>query len=504
MSIEPTVTSDVKNSPERPSRSRAFPVGERPATCSSSAAAWSTSASDLGPSSAASAGSPTASSTSCGLSCSRNLPTSLSPALRAPCCPLGSSSPSRRTSWNSRSMRRSSSSRSASCFAAARRNSTKRWCTSRVSWPSARLASTPTPAFARSGRPPFAAGSRRSSSTTRATVAASISGGRSASRRASAAQVSPASRSSTPISASSAPWNTGVLASKPRIVAAQPRWVSRIWPTFIREEGHVLLRHDARDDALVAVATRHLVAHRDLALLGDVHLHQLDHARRELVRLQDLVNLVLGLLLDLGALGRGGVEHGVDPLVHWLVRHPQRLQVHVGEVDGVELGLGEFGALRQVFLHRAGLEHQPHLLPREQLRELDEHRLRDPGLLVRLEPAHLADALAAVLLDHLVLDAREDLHVDDHALHPRRHLEGRVLHVLGLLAEDGGEQLLLGGELGLALRGDLPDQDVAGLHVRADADDAALVQIDERLLGHVGDLARDLLAAALGVADVEL
>jgi len=75
------------------------------------------------------------------------------------------------------------------------------------------------------------------------------------------------------------------------------------------------------------------------------------------------------------------------------------------------------------FLHRAGLEHQADLLPREQLAQLGEHGFRDAGLLVCLQPAHLANALATVLLDHLVLDAREDLHVDDHALHPRRHLQ---------------------------------------------------------------------------------
>src|SRR2546430_16674039 len=115
----------------------------------------------------------------------------------------------------------------------------------------------------------------------------------------------------------------------------------------------------------------------------------------------------------------------------------------------------------------------------------------------------LADALAAVLFDHLVLDAREDLHVDDHALHPRRHLERRVLHVLRLLAEDGRQELLFRAELGFTLGRDLAHQDVARLDVRPDPDDAPLVEIDERLLGHVRDLAGDLLAPALGVADVQ-
>ncbi len=36
------------------------------------------------------------------------------------------------------------------------------------------------------------------------------------------------------ISSSLAPSKTGVTAWKPRTAAAQPRWVSRIWPTFIR------------------------------------------------------------------------------------------------------------------------------------------------------------------------------------------------------------------------------------------------------------------------------
>ena len=40
-----------------------------------------------------------------------------------------------------------------------------------------------------------------------------------------------------------------------------------------------------RDDALVAVTTGHLVADLELALDGDVDLHHLDDARRQLVAL---------------------------------------------------------------------------------------------------------------------------------------------------------------------------------------------------------------------------
>ena len=61
-------------------------------------------------------------------------------------------------------------------------------------------------------------------------------------------------------------------------------------PVF--EVRHVLFRQDARDDALVTVAAGHLVADAQLALHGDVNLHQLDHARRQFVALLQLLDLL--------------------------------------------------------------------------------------------------------------------------------------------------------------------------------------------------------------------
>src|SRR5690606_28768730 len=99
----------------------------------------------------------------------------------------------------------------------------------------------------------------------------------------------------------------------------------------------------------------------------------------------------------------------------------------------------------------------------------------DAADLLALEAAELADALTALLLEERIIDATaEHLNVDDRAFHARRHLERTVLHVLRLLTEDRGEQLLLGRQLRLALRRDLADQDIASLHARTDAHDAAL------------------------------
>ena len=120
-------------------------------------------------------------------------------------------------------------------------------------------------------------------------------------------------------------------------------------------------------------------------------------------------------------------------------------------------------------------------------------------VLVLDEPAHLLvlDGLGALVFFNAL--AGEHAGVDDDALDSRRHPEAGVLYVAGLFAKDGPEKLLLGAELGLALGGYLAGQDVAGLDLRPDADDAALVQVLKRLLAHVGDVAGDLFLAQLGV-----
>ena len=67
----------------------------------------------------------------------------------------------------------------------------------------------------------------------------------------------------------------------------------------VGKERHVLLGNDAGNDTLVAVASGHLVADRDLSLLGHVNLHQLNDARRQLIRLQHAVDSLFRLLLEL-------------------------------------------------------------------------------------------------------------------------------------------------------------------------------------------------------------
>ena len=62
---------------------------------------------------------------------------------------------------------------------------------------------------------------------------------------------------------------------------------------------HILDRSNARDDALVTVATGHLVARLQAALDGKVYLDHLEHARGQLVALGQLFALFLESEIEL-------------------------------------------------------------------------------------------------------------------------------------------------------------------------------------------------------------
>ena len=147
---------------------------------------------------------------------------------------------------------------------------------------------------------------------------------------------------------------------------------------------------------------------------------------------------------------------------------------------------------------------------------LDGQDLRDHALVAVATGELVALADLALLADvdpHELVHARRQLvavlpgehaDVDDLAGLAVRHLERGVADLAGLLTEDRAQEALLRRELGLALRRDLADEDVARADLGADADDAALVEVLEDVLGEVRDVAGDLLGTELGVAGVDL
>src|SRR5690606_41710258 len=117
-------------------------------------------------------------------------------------------------------------------------------------------------------------------------------------------------------------------------------------------------------------------------------------------------------------------------------------------------------------------------------------------LVAVLDLAHLGDVDADQLVDTrrqlVAFVAVEDPDADDLARLTVRNLQRCVTHLARLFTEDGTQQALLRRQLGLTLRRDLADQDVAVGDLRADPDDAALVEVSENLARDAGDVAGDL------------
>ena len=138
-------------------------------------------------------------------------------------------------------------------------------------------------------------------------------------------------------------------------------------------------------------------------------------------------------------------------------------------------------------------------------------QLAEAAVDVAVEDRLLVVAVLGEALDFFTLDreralvlvdavAVEHAHLDDRALHARRHAQRGVAHVGGLLAEDGAQELFLRRHRAFALRRDLAAQDVAGAHLGADIDDARFVEVLQRLFRDVRNVARDFLRPELGVA----
>ena len=252
--------------------------------------------------------------------------------------------------------------------------------------------------------------------------------------------------------------------------------------------------------------------------LVDVHLAgAVEHRRRDGLRTPDgrLVDHVVVLLDELDLLfGRqfAAVEQGVAvhargvalDLAEAMVGRPAEMRLeHLADVHA----RGNAQRVEDDVDRIAVLEERHVLLG---------HDLRDDTLVAVASGELVAFgdlALLGHVHTHQAVDARgqvvaglarELLDVDDDAALAVGHLERGVAHLAGLLLEDGADELLFGGQLGLSLGSDLADQQVARRDLGADAHDAVLVEVGQRLLGAVGDVSRDLLVAQLGRPGLDL
>ena len=238
----------------------------------------------------------------------------------------------------------------------------------------------------------------------------------------------------------------------------------------------------------------HLVARLQLALHRHEHLDHLHHARRQFVTALQLFDLAVETLLQL-------LDRGVELTLHGLDLGHHRVVLHADLAPGCGSELLQ----QQVVDHRAGLDgleaaaglaiQQPLAQPAE------EGPLLDLLLVVAVlgQPLDLGpvDGRRALVLVHAA--AVEDPHIDDGAGHAGRQPQRGVAHVARLFAEDRAEQLLLRRHRRFTLGRHLAHQDVARLHFGTNIDDAGLIEVPQRFLADIRDVAGDFLLAQLGI-----
>src|SRR5690606_17894781 len=100
------------------------------------------------------------------------------------------------------------------------------------------------------------------------------------------------------------------------------------------------------------------VADGDLALLREIDLDELDDPRREFVRLEDLVDLILRALTDPLDAALALVDQPAELLVDLTVGNLECREVEFGEVQPLDDIVGEGRTLGEVRLHRAALQEE--------------------------------------------------------------------------------------------------------------------------------------------------
>ena len=118
----------------------------------------------------------------------------------------------------------------------------------------------------------------------------------------------------------------------------------------------------------------------------------------------------------------------------------------------------------------------------------------DLSLLCDIHTNHFVDTGA-----HLIaVFTGEPFHVYDDTALSVRNFQRSITYFSCLLTEDGTKQTLFRGKIGLSLRSDFADEDIACTYFRTDAADSALIQILQSIITDTGDITGDLFRSEFG------
>ena len=275
-----------------------------------------------------------------------------------------------------------------------------------------------------------------------------------------------------------------------------------VYGSSVLKERHVFLTHHTRHDTLVTVTSRHLVAHAYLTLLGYVDLGHLHDSGRKLIADGYVELLAAQLAVDLLGLAHIVGDQLTDHAVHALVAGPSG-NVHSLIIYGTEVHIFETASLWHDIIADEILDAR-RLLAFEQRPHLPDHNLAEFVLLLFVFfIKHGKLRVRRVTSAFLLYRTREQICSYHDTLERGRSLEGCILHVAGLVAEDGSQKFFLRSGVALPFRSDLTDHYVARHNVGSYTDDSTLVKIPCGILADVRDVGCQFLHSALCLAHVE-
>ena len=276
------------------------------------------------------------------------------------------------------------------------------------------------------------------------------------------------------------------------------------WST-IRKERHIFFRNNLRNNALVTVATGHLVSDFKLLLRGDIDFDLLDRAVTGALSSFNRTHLTLAISFEFIELRLIAADdlHDLDP-----DRRRINLDVLGYGCKTPEKSLRDLSVGWDDDFAGFTVDHV----------ERDFFAKKDVGKGFSQALAQFIDlrfvfllnlfALAAPVRGRefllLIVDPGRYLYVHDDSTNARWNNQRSILNIGGFFTEDRAEQLFFRGKLGFRLRRNFADENVTRLHFRTDPNNTVMIEVLERLFTDVRDIARDLFRPELGVASVDL
>ena len=250
------------------------------------------------------------------------------------------------------------------------------------------------------------------------------------------------------------------------------------------------------------MTTGHLVTDTNLTFLGNVYLGHLNDTCGQLVTDSDGELLAFQLGIEFLVLLDEVHHQCTNQSVGMFILRPVA-QLNSGEVQIAEVGSRESGAFgnnvgTHVILHtfRCIIFCKLQQLVYQHFLEITNLSVK---FIVNLRKQSLVGQLGAAGLDN----TGEQTLTDNNTLQRRRGFQRSVLHITGLVTEDGTEQFLFRRRIRFTLRSNLTDKDITRFDAGTHTNNTVFVKVFSRFLTYVRNVRGQLFHTTLRFANFQ-